>query len=361
MPTARPAPPRIAALTALWLAAAVFGVVVAPADAAAASSAVGRSVHRQGSRTLPELLRSELDAAKRQRQGVVIMFTADWCAPCKDVKRFVAGSAVVRKALTRGRMLYIDVDEWRGPAQRLIPGVDAAKLPTLVRVGDAGESLRTCFGTDLGLLSEDAVAHNLTRLLAGQAPEKPFYADKPEVERELMRKHAGAQAALTRGVLPLQVTAAAARDDEPDDVRRIQLVIRNNDGPRRWFLIPKRADAVLSEKPVVRAWQGVRWTEHVRADFFRFAGSPDFVAVPVAGYGAVTLEDWPLPGNPRDGKLHVWELDRLAIDGQDQVFQMKLPYELRVTHPEQQAVAREGKEAKVEMQVRTRHQVALPR
>lgn len=316
-----------------------------------------RYLHRQGSKTLPELLRAELDAAKKRKEGVLVMFTADWCSPCKEVKQFVAGSAVVRKALAKARFLYIDVDEWRGPAQRLLPGVDASKLPTLALVGQDAKAARTCYGTELGLLSEDAVAHNLGRLLANQAPEKPAYADKPEVERELMLQHAKAQAATTKGIPQLEVKA----EGQQGGVRRVKLVIRNHDGPRRWFLVPARLDAPLSEHPTVTQWQQSRWTEHVRADYLHLTGTPEFFAIPVAGYGSVELDEWPLPGTPKSGKVEVWELDRLALDGQEQSFQMKLPYELKIAHPEQQASERSGGAAKVEMRIHAKHTAALPK
>lgn len=327
--------------------------------AASASGPLGpaRFLHRQGGKTLTELLQAELANGRKRREGVIVMFTADWCAPCKEIKQFVAGSGVVRKALTKARVLYVDVDEWRGPAQQLIPGVDASKLPTLVRVGDDGKAVSKCFGTDLGLLSEDSVAHNLGRLLAGSLPDKPAYLDKPDAERALIGKHAEAQDARTKGVPLLQVAALGVKDG----VRHVRLTIRNHGGPRRWYLIASRLDVPLSEHPTVRSWQDLRWTEHVRADLLHFTGSPDFVAIPVAGYGSVELADWPLPGSAKDGKIHVWELDRLALDGQEQTFQMKLPYDLRIAHPEQHAVARQGNAVKVEMRVRADHAVPIPK
>jgi thiol-disulfide isomerase/thioredoxin len=311
----------------------------------------GRFLHRQGSRTLSDLLTTELIEARKKQQGVIVMFTADWCSPCKEIKQFVAGSQVVRKALTKGRLLYVDVDEWRGPAQSLFAGIDASKLPTLVRVGDDMRPMRHCFGTELGLLSEDSVAHNLGRLLQGLAPEKPQYEGKADAERELIRRHADAQAAQTKGVPELEV--------KPAGKGRWHIVIRNHDGPRRWYVLPAQLDQPLTDKPAVTSWAQVRWTEHVRADFLRFVGRPSFVAVPVAGYGSVELASWPLAGASKDGKLHVWELDRLAVDGQEQTFQMKLPYELHVQHADQERVWTSHGAGKVELKMRKDHAAAL--
>jgi len=335
------------------LAAAV--VALSPPSARAATADVGRYLHKHGKRTLREVVQAELDAARAASPaGVILMFTSDWCSPCKAIKEFVHSSAVVRKAIAKGRLLYIDVDEWRGPAQVLIPGVDASKLPTLVRLDGSFKVLQTCFGSELGLLHEDAIAHNLARLLEGKPIEKPFYDGKPDLEREFILKQSEAQTARTKGVAALAVHATGAANG-----RVAKVILRNHDGPRRWFLVPARADVALSERPNVRTLWKLRWTEHVRADFFRIVGQPEFYAIPVAGYGSVELTGVALPGKAADGKLSVWELDFLKIDGQEQQFQTKLPYELKIARFDQTAVSGQHDGAKVEFRVRARHTAAV--
>ncbi len=311
-------------------------------------------LHRKGPQGLRDLLHAELSDARAKHEPVVLMFTADWCSPCKAIKELAEASGAVRKVLEHGRLVYIDVDEWRGPAQQLFQGIDVSKLPTLVSVDFDGRAQRNCYGTDLGLMSEDSVAANLDRLLQGLAPEKPFYADKPDVERQLVAHQAQAQALKSKGVPVLEVTATGA-----GATRKLTLTIHNTDGPRRWFLLPANAALPLTDAVKVTAWKALRWTDHVRADYLQFDGQPPFYAIPVAGYGGVELDAWPLPGAPKGGELVVWELDRLSIDGQDQQFQQKLPYELRIEHPEQVAPGRTGGAAKVEFKVRARHVVKL--
>ena len=334
----------------LWMVAPLYATA-----AAAAPRDTARYVHKQGLKTLKELVQAELTTSEKKGKGVVLMFTSDWCSPCKAIKEYVHASAVVRKSLAKAELLYIDVDEWRGPAQALLPGEDASKLPTLVRVGPQWQVLQKCFGSEMGLLHEDAVAHNLGLLLQGKPIEKPFYASKPELERELMLKQSEAQTAKTKGVTVLSVAAKGKGDQ-----RKLRLTIHNLDGPRRWFLIPARLDQPLTEKPTLRAWWKVRWSEHVRADFLRLQGSPDFYAVPVAGYGSVELDDLALPGKAKDGKLAVWELDWLKLDGQDQTFQMKLPYNLKIVHFDQQALLGQGVGGKLEFRVKTKHSATVP-
>lgn len=353
----QPRLPRFSRLSrVLGLALAVsMCCAAAPALAGGGESENAHYVHKKGTKTLKELVQAELDGAKKKGQvGVILMFTADWCSPCKAIKEFVHGSGVVRKALAKGRLLYIDVDEWRGPAQALIPGVDASKLPTMVRLGFEFQMIQTCFGSEMGLLHEDALAHNFDRLLQGKPIEKPFYADKPDQEREFILKQSEAQTAKTKGVPVLSVTAKGS-----GDARKVTLTIANHDGPRRWFLVPARLDQPLSEKPNVRAWWKTRWTEHVRADFLRIQGSPEFYAIPVAGYGSVELANLALPGTAKDGKLTVWELDFLKIDGAEQQFQMKLPYELKIAQFDQTTIEGQGGAAKVEMRVRNKYAVVV--
>lgn len=339
----------------LWALALTALLSISPAAASAAPAPAGRYLHKQGTKSLRELVQAELDAGAKKGQGVVLMFTSDWCSPCKAIKEYVHASAVVRKALSKGRLLYIDVDEWRGPAQALIPGEDASKLPTLVRVGPQWQVLQKAFGSEMGLLHEDAIAHNLARLLEGKPIEKPFYASNPEQERELVLKQSAAQTAKLKGLPVLQVAARGAPAE-----RKVRLTIHNLDGPRRWYLVPARLDQPLSDKPSLRAWWKVKWSEHVRADFLRLQGTPDFYAIPVAGYGSVELAELALPGKAKGGQLEVWELDWLKLDGQDQTFQMKLPYQLHIGHFDQQAVLAQGQGGKIEFRVRNKHKVAVP-
>lgn len=326
-----------------------------PAVGAHKESRHAHYLHRKGPAALRDLLHAELADAKSKREPVVLMFTADWCSPCKAIKEFVEASAPVRKVVEKGRLIYIDVDEWRGPAQSLFQGIDVSKLPTLVAVDFDGRATRNCYGTDLGLLAEESIASNLERLQRGLPPEKAFYADKPDVERQLVLRQAGAQGQKLKSQPVLEASASGT-----GGARKVHLTIHNNDGPRRWFLIPAHADQPVPETAKVTAWKSLRWSEHVRADYLQFDGPVPFFAVPVAGYGHVELEAWPLPGSKTaKGELTVVELDRLSIDGQDQTFQMKLPYELKIVHPEQVSQGRVGGSAKVEWKVHARHAVKL--
>ncbi len=289
-------------------------------------------IHRQDDKPLGWLFASHLSAARKKKERVVVMFTADWCSPCKAIKELVKGSAVVRKAFRkhRGRLLYIDVDEWRGPAHRLIPGVNPRKLPTLVRIDQGGRKVIETYGSQLGLLSEDAVAHNFGRLIDGKPLEKPFYEGNSAKQTQLIRAQASAREKRNKGVKELVVRRLKGG--------KVRLRIVNLDGPRRWFLVPLSTTQPLPESPRVATMDVVKFNEHVRAWFLRFTGDTPFMAVPVAGYGDVDLVGWPLPGKGK--KLEVWELNRLEVDGTVQQFERKLPYHLNMARAGQTTLLR---------------------
>lgn len=314
-----------------------------------------RFVHRQGDKELRDLYRAELAEAKRQGRKVIVMFSADWCAPCKAIKRYLKTSSTVKKAMRHGRMLYIDVDEWRGPAHQLIAGINPTQLPTIVRVNDGGLKVVNCFGSDLGLLSAKAVAANLLRLLDGKMPGKAHYDGDSKLERKLiLAEHEEREARLKRlPELEAKVTGRKGRDT------LVKLAIRNHEGPRRWYLLPAAFGEPLSDKTVVNAWQSVRFDEHVRAEYLRFHGSPAFVAIAVAGYGSVTLNNWTVWGKPTDGKLQIWSLNELQMDGNKAEFQRKLPYHLDVVDASKTRVSRANGAAKVEFTVKAKMKVVL--
>lgn len=309
-----------------------------------------RFLHRKPGKTLPELWNAELVDAEKHKQSVVVMFTADWCSPCQTIKDMAASSAAVQRTLKKGRLLFIDVDEWRGPAHALIPGVNPTKLPTLVRVDKYGKQVRLCFGTDLGLLSEDSVAHNLQRLFDGQAPEKPWYLGDPDKERELMRAQQAAKEKKAKSEPAVTISG------KPGDRT---VVIQNHDGPRRWFLLPYNADTGLDAKPQVTGWSTMRWTEHGRAEFLRFDGKPAFAAIAVTGYGSVSLEHWPMQGRGKKGAMEVWELNQLLVDGREPPPTQKAPYHLDIHQATAATAVQTGGAVKLGMHLRTKHTIRL--
>lgn len=330
-------------------------LLLPPAVASAGGHAPYKYVHKQGDKTLPELWKAELSFAKRKHKQVIVMFTADWCAPCKAIKEFLHTSKTVRKALKNGHFLLIDVDEWRGPAQQLIAGIDPSKLPTIVRVDYDGNRVVMCYGSDLGLLHEDAIAANLKRLIAGKAPGKPFYRGNAKLEADFQRQQSAAQDAESKGVPEVEVKIHSAASG----IFTMTLTLRNHDGPRQWYILPTMVGGVLSEHPKVSHFEEVKWDEHVRATFRRYVGSPGFIAIPVAGYGSVELGRWTMYGDASAKTLEVWKLNRLVVGGDAAEFDRKLPYVLKLKRSGKHKVQARGAGGKVELGIAKRFAVPL--
>ncbi len=148
-----------------------------------------RYIHRDGKHTLRQLFERELKEADDEGRVVIVIFTAQWCSPCHLLKENIRNSEIVQQALgKRGRILFIDVDEWRGPAHRLIRGVFPKKLPTVARVDNHGILIVKCLGTELGILTEEDTAHNLKRLIRGKPPETPSYEKDPAIMRKVQER-----------------------------------------------------------------------------------------------------------------------------------------------------------------------------
>lgn len=333
-----------------------------PAAAAPQGDGPFVEVHRQGAATLPDLLAKELAAAKAARQGVVVMFTADWCTPCKAIKDWVHESKAVRKAAAKGRILLIDVDEWRGPAQSLLPGIDAQKLPTLARLDAAGKVVVSCYGTDLGIMDEGAMAKNLARLIDGKAPEKPGYEASPEKTRALAVADVERQRAKTEGVPEVEVNVVDVQQAGNLERWTLRIALRNHDSRRRWFALTGRVGEPLSESPKVDGWEVRKLDEHVRATYLQTKGA-SMTLFPVAGWGSVELGRWVVDGVAGASAFEVWELGQLTLDEKPAQFDKKVPFELVVRDGTRaRAVFTRPTPAPVTMRPEQKHavQLALP-
>ncbi|MCB9730054.1 MAG: thioredoxin family protein [Deltaproteobacteria bacterium] len=314
---------------ALAAALLLIGVAGAP-SARAEQGGPLQAIHREGGDDLAARFRAQIAEVERAGGAVVVMFTADWCTPCRSLKSMLERSDAVRAAVGKGRVLLIDVDEWRGPAHRLIPGQNPDKLPLLVRVDSQGRSVVSCYGTELGLLTEEATAANLARLFRGEAPTTPGYMATPELEREAMREFSARERADAGEGPP------AAASVEPGGAT-LRLMLHNADARRRWFVVPLLPGDRVPDAPVAITVTEMKFDEHVRATWVRVGGDHPFMAVPVAGNGSAELGGVWLPGRLAGATLPVRVVDRLVVDGQPLEFQKKLPYALRIaragSHP----------------------------
>lgn len=333
-------PRRITTTLLCLLLALLAWVPAADARAAGAEAAGGerlwRYLHRGPGDALPSLFRAELAAAKAAGEQVLLVFTADWCTPCKSIKHFLDESPAVRKAVHKGRILLIDVDEWRGPAHGLIPGVNPRKLPMLARVDYDGQLVRLAMGSELGLISPADTATNLGLLLAGKAPKRPAYLDDPAERSRLMQASAARDRERAAKQPPLEVHVRE-RPTDGEGSWVVDVTVRNSVGGRRWIAIPTQLDQPLKETPAVGGYRLMKFDEHVRATYIAFDGEPAFLALPMGSYGETTLRGLRLHGPAHASEFEAWELRLLQLDGKPAEFQRKLPY---AVHVEQADAAR---------------------
>jgi len=303
--------------------------LVAPAEDARAGEIV--TVGRAGYQALPSLYWQQLTQARESDEEVVVVFTADWCSPCKTIKDLLAESPMVQRSVRDLRLLFIDVDEWRGPAHRLIAGAMPSKLPMLVRVDERGELVQRAMGTQMGLLSAETTSGNFRRLSLGQPPVRADYMDDSDKRTALARDQSRRRKARHAGVTALQVEVLGQEQTEQGGRRwTLDVTVRNLDARRRWFVLPGRLGGEWPAKFQAAGRETLRFTEHVRAHMLHFKGGHDLYVLPLASGSFVSLRGWIVEGGAEDRRFEVLELDRLKVAGEAAQFDKKVPYELQI-------------------------------
>lgn len=292
-----------------------------------------KALHREGAKTLDELFKAELADAKAHGKQVIVLFGADWCSPCQSIKELFESSEALAAQVTGGRFLHIDVDEWRGPAHRLIEGVVPSKLPTIVRVDHNGAMVQTAMGSSLGLLDGETTGRNLKRLIDGKPTEEPQYLADPERKRQLLVADSRRKQAAVAGVEPVAVKVLGKSSDAAGNTTwTIALDIRNLGQRRRWYVMPTALPKPVGKPFEVEAKQFMRFAEHGRAGMHRFhlkgAGTHlDLLAV--SNYGSAHFGKWTVTTKP-DERLAIWEVDRVRVDDTALQFDKKVPYALKI-------------------------------
>lgn len=287
-------------------------------------------VHRATGLTLEAAFEAELAAAEVKKQRAVVMFTADWCTPCRSIKEALESNPIVQEHTRGGRFLIIDVDEWRGPAQRLIEGADPSKLPLLVAVDRQGEALVVTHGSKVGLLDPHTTGQNLARVIHGQEIVLPSYQEDPKRRRDLAIADSRRQKTLVEDRTPVSLKVQG-REKLADGKERltVDLMIHNNEAGRRYWILPTYAapPAGPVEVPML---SGARFKEHVRAGFFIYATDPPTHVMASGNWGSVELLGYTIEVPEGTTAVQVHKLNRVTIAGEKLRFTKKVPYALKI-------------------------------
>jgi thiol-disulfide isomerase/thioredoxin len=287
-------------------------------------------VHRATGLTLEAAFEAELAAAEAKKQRAVVMFTADWCTPCRSIKEALESNPIVQEHTRGGRFLIIDVDEWRGPAQRLIEGADPSKLPLLVAVDRQGVALVVTHGSKIGLLDPHTTGQNLARVIHGQEIVLPSYQEDPKRRRDLAIADSRRQKTLVQDRTPVSLKVQG-REKLADGRERltVDLMIHNNEAGRRYWILPTYATPPSGpvEVPML---SGSRFKEHVRAGFFIYATDPPSHVIASGNWGSVELLGYTVEVPKGTTELKVHKLNGVTVAGEKLRFTKKVPYALKI-------------------------------
>ncbi len=102
----------------------------------------------KGSNLVP--WRSDLDAAKSEARSagrlLFIDFTADWCPPCKVMKREVFSKDAVAKALEGFIPVQVDLSDRTGPGSAVVTQYEVSAIPTFIVADAEGKVLKRHVG-----------------------------------------------------------------------------------------------------------------------------------------------------------------------------------------------------------------------
>jgi thioredoxin:protein disulfide reductase len=102
-----------------------------------------------------------LDAARRGNRPVMIDFTAEWCAPCREMQRDVFSRSRIVKEAEPFLALRVDLSVTNEVTTRTAQHFDVNELPTIIFIGADGKERRELRLT--GFERAEAFAQRLQR------------------------------------------------------------------------------------------------------------------------------------------------------------------------------------------------------
>jgi thiol:disulfide interchange protein len=138
------------------IAAVRYAGYTAQVVAGKGSSAASEPAPVDAPRGFP-LLDEALSQARRERKLIVLVFSAEWCAPCKRMEKTTFAEATVKELLTRCVIVRVDTDQERELARRF--GV--VGLPDIRFISPNGRVLHRL----RGFQNAESIIAELTRLV----------------------------------------------------------------------------------------------------------------------------------------------------------------------------------------------------
>lgn len=102
-----------------------------------------------------------LDAGRKGNRPVMIDFTADWCAPCREMQRDVFSRSRIVKEAEPFLALRVDLSKTNDLATRAAQQFEVNELPTIIFIGGDGKERRELRLT--GFERPEAFAQRLQR------------------------------------------------------------------------------------------------------------------------------------------------------------------------------------------------------
>lgn len=88
-----------------------------------------------------------LEAAEQTGKPMLVLFTADWCPPCQQMKRDVfADSQVAQRLRNDFTLVKIDLTDRNSPNNQTAMTYGVQGIPTLIRFNERGEQVNRLSG-----------------------------------------------------------------------------------------------------------------------------------------------------------------------------------------------------------------------